>query len=103
MMHAPEPDMNWAVGRLSHIEVTHAGQAFRLGRYPIHFHLNGHQNSSYVRGCSVHRTFNRAINIHNTHDVMIEHNVIYHIMGGAVFLEDSVETGNTLQYISPSL
>ena len=26
MMHAPEPDKNWAVGRLSHIEVTHAGQ-----------------------------------------------------------------------------
>ena len=26
LMHAPESDMQWVVGRLSHIEVTHAGQ-----------------------------------------------------------------------------
>ncbi|XP_067947416.1 fibrocystin-L-like [Watersipora subatra] len=98
MMHSPVPDENWVIGRLSHIEVTHAGQAFRLGRYPIHFHLNGHQNMSYVKGCSIHRTFNRAINVHNTHDVLIENNVIYHIKGGALFLEDSIETGNIIQY-----
>lgn len=27
LMHAPEPDMQWVVGRLSHIEVTHAGKS----------------------------------------------------------------------------
>lgn len=26
MMHAPEPDAQWVVGRLSYIEVTHAGK-----------------------------------------------------------------------------
>ena len=26
LMHAPEPDMQWVVSRLSHIEVAHAGQ-----------------------------------------------------------------------------
>ena len=27
--------------RIEQVEVTYAGQAFKLGRYPIHFHLNG--------------------------------------------------------------
>lgn len=69
------------------------GQSYRIGRYPVHFHLNGHMNQSYVKGCSIHHTFNRAVNIHNTHDVLIQQNVIYHVMGGAMFLEDSAETG----------
>ena len=28
-------------GRFSNVELYHVGQAFRLGRYPIHFHMNG--------------------------------------------------------------
>ena len=39
-------------------------QAFRLGRYPIHYHLNGNVTGSYVRGCAIHRTYNRAVTIH---------------------------------------
>ena len=66
---------------------------FRLGRYPIHFHVNGDMSQSYVRGCSIHRTFNRAINIHNTHNVLLQNNVVYDVKGGAIFLEDSIETG----------
>ena len=53
---------------------------------------------SYVRGCSIHETFNRAVNVHGTHNVVVEHTVIYDIMGGAFFLEDGIETGNTFQY-----
>ena len=50
--------------RLSNVELFHVGQAFRLGRYPIHFHMNGDMSSSYVKECSIHESFNRAINIH---------------------------------------
>ncbi|CAL8298854.1 unnamed protein product [Lota lota] len=99
MFHAPRPNENLAVGRLAHVEVFHAGQAFRLGRYPIHWHLMGDvHNASYVRGCAIHQTFNRAVTIHGTHRLLVEHNVIYDIMGGAFFIEDGVETGNVLQY-----
>ena len=35
------------------------------------------------------------MNIHGTHYIMIQNNVVYDIMGGAVFLEDGVEIGNT--------
>ena len=54
--------------------------------------------SSYVRGCALHNTFNRAINIHGVHNMTVEHTVLYNVMGGAFFLEDGVETWNTFQY-----
>uniref|UniRef100_A0A3P9PH58 PKHD1 like 1, tandem duplicate 2 n=1 Tax=Poecilia reticulata TaxID=8081 RepID=A0A3P9PH58_POERE len=99
MFHAPRPGQNLALGRLEYVEIFHAGQAFRLGRYPIHWHLMGDINyKSYVRGCAIHQTFNRAVTIHNTHRLLVEHNVIYDIMGGAFFIEDGIETGNILQY-----
>ena len=49
---------------------------------------------SYVKGVSIHNAFNRAINIHGTHNITVEHTVIYNIMGGAFFLEDGIETDN---------
>jgi len=29
------------VGKISHVEFTDVGQAFKVGRYPIHFHMVG--------------------------------------------------------------
>ncbi|KAM3929151.1 fibrocystin-L-like [Leptodactylus fuscus] len=99
MFHAPQPDQLLSIGRIEYVEVFHAGQAFRLGRYPIHWHLMGDvMYTSYVRGCSIHQTYNRAVTIHNTHNLLVEHNVIYDIMGGAFFIEDGIEHGNILQY-----
>ena len=86
------------IGRLEYIEVTHAGQAYRLGRYPIHFHLNGDVSDSYVRGCAIHHTFNRAVTIHAVDNLLVEHNVAYNIKGHAYFLEDGIEIGNIIQY-----
>ncbi|CAF3637436.1 unnamed protein product [Rotaria sp. Silwood1] len=83
--------------RLSNIEVYNVGQAFRLGRYPVHFHMNGNMSSSYIKSSSIHQTFNRAVNIHATHYLTVENNVIYNVMGGAMFLEDGVEIGNVLR------
>ncbi|XP_061122944.1 PKHD1 like 1, tandem duplicate 1 [Syngnathus typhle] len=99
MFHAPRPSEGLAVGRLTFVEIYHAGQAFRLGRYPIHWHLMGNlEYQSYVRGCSIHKTFNRAVTIHKTHQLLVEHNIIFDIKGGAFFIEDGIETENILQY-----
>ncbi|XP_061682368.1 PKHD1 like 1, tandem duplicate 1 [Syngnathoides biaculeatus] len=99
MFHAPRPNEQLAIGRLAYVEIYHAGQAFRLGRYPIHWHLMGNlEYKSFVRGCSIHKTFNRAVTIHNTHRLLVEHNIIFDIMGGAFFIEDGIETENILQY-----
>ncbi|CAF3592631.1 unnamed protein product [Rotaria sordida] len=83
--------------RLSNIEVFNGGQAFRLGRYPVHFHMNGNMSLSYIKSSSIHQTFNRAVNIHASHYLTVENNVIYNIMGGAMFLEDGIEVGNILR------
>nr|DBA24045.1 TPA: hypothetical protein GDO54_011748 [Pyxicephalus adspersus] len=99
MFHAPQPNQLLSIGRIEYVEVFHAGQAFRLGRYPIHWHLMGDVHyKSYVRGCGIHQTYNRAVTIHNTHHLLVENNVIYDIMGGAFFIEDGIEHGNVLQY-----
>ncbi|CAM4838655.1 unnamed protein product, partial [Rotaria magnacalcarata] len=83
--------------RLSNIEIFNVGQAFRLGRYPVHFHMNGNMSLSYIKSSSVYQSYNRAINIHASNYVTVENNVIYNIMGGAIFLEDGVEVGNVLR------
>ncbi|XP_043073568.1 PKHD1 like 1, tandem duplicate 1 [Puntigrus tetrazona] len=99
MFHAPQPNKNLAIGRIEYVELFNVGQAFRLGRYPIHWHLMGDVKfKSYVRGCGIHQSYNRAVTIHNTHNLLVERNVIYNIMGGAFFIEDGIETGNILQY-----
>lgn len=60
--------------------------------------MSGDVTGSYVRGCAIHHTFNRAVTIHGVHGLMVEHNVAYHVMGHAYFIEDGIETGNTIQY-----
>ena len=79
--HKKGHDKGLAVAHFDHVEVTHAGQAFRLGRYPIHFHMEGDVHGSYVIGCSIHRTFNRAVTMHGIDNLRVERNVIYDIMG----------------------
>ena len=97
MIHAAMQNTARVAARIEYVEVTHAGQAFRLGRYPIHFHLNGNISGSYVRGCAIHHTFNRAVTIHAVNYLLVEKNVAYNIMGHAYFLEDGVEVGNVIQ------
>ncbi|KAG2465237.1 PKHL1 protein, partial [Polypterus senegalus] len=99
MFSTPLPNQNSAIGRIEYVEVFHAGQAFRLGRYPINWHFMGDLKfTSYVRGCSIHQTYNRAVAMYKTSNLLVERNVIYDIMGGALIFEDGSETGNVLQY-----
>ena len=60
--------------------------------------MNGDMPSSYVSECAIHESFMRATNMHASNYILIERNVIYNIMGGAYFLEDGVEIGNTFAY-----
>ena len=43
-----------SIGRIENVEFTDVGQAFQLGRYPIHFHMSGIVQESYVRNNSIH-------------------------------------------------
>ena len=97
MIHPATKSQGDVFGRFEYIEVTWAGQAFRLGRYPIHFHLAGDVTGSYVRGCAVHVGFNRAVTVHGVDNLLVENNVAYNIRGHAYFLEDGNEQNNTIQ------
>ena len=81
IMHSGTANSRAAKGYFHYVEVRHAGQAFRLGRYPIHFHMDGDVTGSYVKGCAIHHSFNRAVTIHGIHNLVVENNVIYDILG----------------------
>ena len=91
-MHSEGDDS--LIARLEHVEFTDVGQAFKLGRYAIHFHMIGAVHKSYVKGVSVHQGFNRAFTIHGTHYLRLEKNVAYEVKGHTVFIEDAIETKN---------
>lgn len=84
------------VARFSYIELNEVGQAFKVGRYAIHFHMIGAVHKSYAKGLATHTSFNRAFTIHGTHYLRLQDNVGYNIMGHNVFIEDAVETKNLI-------
>ena len=84
------------IGKIMYIELTDVGQAFKMGRYPIHFHMLGKVTRSIVKGNSIHQTYNRGIAIHAVSYFRVIQNVIYNAMGHSVFLEDAIETQNII-------
>jgi hypothetical protein len=61
-----------------------------MGRYPIHFHMNGDVTESYVRGNSVHRSYARVTTLHAVSYLTVEYNVGYKAYGHNIFLEDGI-------------
>ena len=61
MFHATRPNEGLVTGRIENIEMSYVGQAFRVGRYPIHFHLNGDMSENYVRGCTINHRYGQNV------------------------------------------
>jgi len=80
--------------RLSYVEFRNMGQAFKLGRYAIHFHMIGNVHQSYIIGNTINTSFNRAFTMHGTSYLRITDNVVYNAMGHNIFIEDAVERHN---------
>ena len=95
MIHSPGDESS--VGRISYVEVRQAGQAFQLGRYPIHFHRIGTVTKSYIKGNAIHHTYNRATTIHAVHHLTVADNVVYYCKGHNIFIEDAIETYNLIE------
>ena len=79
---------NPLTGHFSNVELRQAGQGLKLGKYPIHFHLAGNVSKSYIKNCSVHHSFNRAIAIHGVDGLLVEWNVVFDTRGHTIFIED---------------
>jgi len=93
-----------AVAHIAGVELFRVGQTNVLGRYPLHFHLMGDTRTSdgggraYVRDASVHHSFYRCVSIHGTHHATISQTVAFDVIGHCYYLEDGVETYNTLEF-----
>jgi len=95
MMHSSGDES--LTGKIAYIELNDVGQAFQLGRYPIHMHMIGTVHNSYVLGNSIYNTYNRAVTIHGVHYLRVQKNVAYNTMGHTFFIEDAAETKNLLE------
>jgi cell migration-inducing and hyaluronan-binding protein len=62
MVHSPGDETS--IGRIENVQLEDVGQAFLLGKYPIHFHMIGRVTQSYVRCNTVNRSYNRGTTIH---------------------------------------
>ena len=89
--------MHGAKLHLEGVEVRHCGQAFILGRYCTHYHMEGEMPNNYIRDNSIHHSFQRAVTIHATHYASIKNNVAYHVRGHTFFVEDGLERGNVIE------
>jgi hypothetical protein len=69
MLHSPGDETS--IGRIENVEFFNVGQAFKLGRYPIHFHMIGTVHKSYIRNNAIHQTYNRAVTIHGVKHLRI--------------------------------
>ena len=96
MVHSPGDETS--IARIENAEFMNVGQGFKLGRYPLHFHMIGFVRNSYIKRNAVHHTFNRAVTIHGVHCLNVEDNVAYHTMGHTYFIEDAIETRNILRH-----
>ena len=56
----------------------------------------GRVTKSYIKGCSIYHTFNRATTLHGVHYLTIENNVAFDAMGHTIFIEDAAETKNRI-------
>jgi hypothetical protein len=70
------------------------GQQGVLGRYPIHFHMNGNVKGSVVAKNCIRQSNQRCIVIHGSNNLVVEENIAFDTKGHCFVLEDGIETGN---------
>ncbi len=76
------------------VELYRVGQARKKARYPFHWHVRGNAIGQYFKNSSVHESYNRALTIHATNDVLVENNVFFDHLGHGIFFEDGNEQRN---------
>ena len=96
MIHAPGDEL--VIGRIENLQLNAVGQAFLIGKYPIHYHMIGRVTKSYIRNNAIDGSFNRGITLHGVKYLRVERNCIHNAMGHTIFVEDAAETKNYVAY-----
>ena len=50
-----------SIVRIAYVEFREMGQAYKVGRYALHMRVAGKMTSSYIRGNSLHKSYNRFL------------------------------------------
>ncbi|MCP3938600.1 MAG: hypothetical protein GY708_24900 [Actinomycetia bacterium] len=90
--------MSGAMANVSGVELFRMGQKALMARYPFHWHLAGSVVGQYITNSSIHRSFNRCVTVHGTHDALVADNVCYDFVGHGYFLEDGIEQNNVFDH-----
>lgn len=80
--------------QVTNVEFRRMGQATRIARYPIHWHLAGNSEGNYVKDNSIHQAYQRCVTLHGSWGVQVEGNVCHDTYGHAFYLEDAIEHNN---------
>ncbi|MFN2588380.1 MAG: G8 domain-containing protein [Actinomycetota bacterium] len=88
--------MEGATARIDGVELESMGQRKALRRYPVHFHMDGDAEGSYLKRSTIHHSFNRCVVVHGTNGLVVRDNVCFDHAGHGFFLEDGIETDNVL-------
>lgn len=93
-----------AFAQMNGVEIKRGGQAGRIRRYPVHWHMLSYEGTQtlddatgqYIRNSVINSSANRGIVIHGTNGLLIQNNIVYDILGHGIFTEDAVERRNTI-------
>lgn len=86
------------------VEFRRVGQAGKIARYPIHWHLLsydtvtgtelGDASTHTITNSAIWNSSQRCIVIHGTNGIKVTNNICHDIKGHAIFLEDGTERRN---------
>ncbi|MBY0456011.1 MAG: G8 domain-containing protein, partial [Gemmataceae bacterium] len=97
--------MAGGTARVEGVEFFRMGQRGHKARYPLHWHLVDREGDGtapgkgqYARNNSVHHSFQRAVVVHGTNDVLVEGNVAFDVTNHCyVPAEDGDEERNVFR------
>jgi G8 domain len=88
---------NRGAARISGVEFRRMGQLGKLGRYPLHWHLNGPSPGDFIKNSVIADTIQRGIVVHGTDGVTVENNVAHNTRGHSYVVENGTERDNVLR------
>nr|XP_033792609.1 fibrocystin isoform X3 [Geotrypetes seraphini] len=84
--------------QLEGVQFKYMGQSFQKNLSALNIAGNVHMNDSYIRGCSLWNSFSRGLSLSKIHDLQVENNVFYNIMGHGLQVGQWLEEGLRIRH-----
>jgi hypothetical protein len=82
--------------RITYTKVEKCGQRGNLGKYCLHFHHAHDCPACLFQGNAVINSKQRGVVIHGTHRSRVRSNVLHHVLGAGIYVEDGNEMQNAI-------